>query len=440
MVSLGLATLLMYLAPVPLSEARSPAAATGGWTVETKPSEPKPSEPKPSETGSIEMPARPAPSGKTNPGKPKRPAAVMTARTRTSGIEFEPFSFELLPDWANDDHLAALKTFQASCPQVIAGKAGRSTAAGAPELASACTAAMALPAKMTRVAARGFIEAHFRPHRVVHAGTEGLVTGYYEPVIEGSRTPQGKFRTPLFKRPPDLVGTVRKTGDGLVPFSTRAEIEAGALAGRNLELLYLASPVDKYFLQIQGAGRIRLTDGTEVRVQYDGKNGHPYTSIGRYLIEKGLIAADKMSMGALGRWLKANPARGQEAMNQNASYVFFKEMPADARGPRGAFDVTLVAGRSLAVDPAVHRLGGFVYVSAPSLTPKGHSRPFNRLMVAHDVGGAIKGPERADIYFGTGEQAESQAGGVRHPGNLFALLPVSSAAVPGGPAGVPARR
>jgi len=373
---------------------------------------------------------------------------------KAPGATFEPVSFQDLPAWAEDDHLAALRAFQSSCPQVIAGKAGKSDGPGAAELVAACTTAMALPPKTTRLMARLFFESQFRPHRIVHAKAEGLLTGYYEPVIDGSRMRQGKFQTPVLKRPPDLVDVAsaargklqaslthaKRTATGLEPFPTRAEIDAGALAGRNLELLYLASPVDIYFLQIQGAGRIRLQDGSFVRVQYDGKNGHPYTSIGRYLIDKGLLAADKMSMGALGRWLKADLSRAREVMNQNASYVFFREMPADAAGPHGAFDVALIAGRSLAIDPSFHRLGGLVYVSGPTLTPKGHTRPFNRLMVAHDVGGAIKGPERADIYFGTGERAQSQAGGVRHPGHLFALVPNVSRFAPLAEPPAPGRR
>jgi len=406
----------------------------------------------PATTGSIEMPKRPSsrdhergrrPDAKRQSvpvkreSKPASASAGKVLRGRTGRATLEPVTFGDLPGWADDDHLAALKAFQASCPQVVAGKAGRSTGSDAAALVAACTTALALPSKMTRVTARAFFESQFRPHRIVHSGPEGLLTGYYEPVIEGSRVRQGRFQTPLFKRPADLVSVgpgmragldsrlthARQTSAGLAPFATRAEIDAGALSGKDLELLYLANPVDIYFLQIQGAGRIRLQDGTFVRVQYDGKNGHPYTSIGRYLIDKGLLAADKMSMGAIGRWLKADLARAREVMNQNASYVFFREMPADARGPHGAFDVALIAGRSLAIDPSFHRLGSLIYVSGPSLMPKGKTRPFNHLMVAHDVGGAIKGAERADIYFGTGDSAASQAGGVRHRGHLFDLVP-----------------
>lgn len=352
----------------------------------------------------------------------------------------DPVAFGEVPGWEGDDHLAAFKAFAASCPRLLTARRTTGPKAGearAPaELRAACEAALALPEKITRADARAYFERHFLPHRVVHDKMEGLLTGYFEPVLEGSRTRQGKFQSPILKRPADLVTVVpetqaapstglthaRRTAAGLVPFPSRAEIEAGALKGQSLELIYLTDPVEKFFLQIQGSGRIRLTDGTTVRVQYDGKNGHPYTSIGRYLIDKGLLAADKMSMGALGRWLKADVERARLVMNQNASYVFFRELPGDAGGPLGAIDVPLVAGRSLAVDPGVHTLGSPIFVSAPSLTPAGHSKPFNRLMVAHDVGSAIRGPERGDIYFGSGETAGRIAGTTKHPGNFFVLV------------------
>jgi membrane-bound lytic murein transglycosylase A len=440
----GMATITVAISLF-LSLSMAPARANGpstldGWTAHAVPAT----------TGSIEKPKgfsssermehldakrQRVPSKRES--KPVPAPGGKAVHGRSGRATLEPVTFGDLPGWADDDHLAALKAFQASCPQVVAGKAGKSTGPDAAALVAACTTALALPPKMTRMMARAFFESQFRPHRIVHSGPEGLLTGYYEPVIEGSRVRQGRFQTPLFKRPADLVSVrsgargsldssltyARRTSAGLVPFATRAEIDAGALSGKNLELLYLANPVDIYFLQIQGSGRIQLQDGTFVRVQYAGKNGHPYTSIGRYLIDKGLLAADKVSMGALGRWLKADLARAREVMNQNASYVFFREMPADTRGPHGAFDVALIAGRSLAIDPRFHRLGSLIYVSGPSLVPKGKSRAFNHLMVAHDVGGAIKGAERADIYFGTGDHAASQAGGVRHRGHLFDLVP-----------------
>lgn len=353
--------------------------------------------------------------------------------------KFVPVPFAELPGWADDDHLAAFKAFLSSCSRVQAmaklpPKAGRAAIPAA--LVAACDAANAMAAKATKVQARAFFESRFQPRRVVHEAAQGLLTGYYEPLIEGSRVREGKFQTPIFRRPPDLVNVVdetqraapatafthmRQTQAGLVPYATRAEIEGGALHGKQLELLYLADPVDVFFLQVQGSGRIRLPDGTIVRVHYDGKNGHPYTSIGRYLIEKGLFAADKMSLGALGRWLRADPARGRLVMQQNASYVFFRELPNDAEAPLGAMMAPLTSGRSLAVDPRFHALGGPVYVNAPTLTHAVKGKPFQRLMIAHDVGSAIKGPERGDIYFGSGEAAGRIAGITKHPGHFYVL-------------------
>lgn len=389
---------------------------------------------------------RPAAGGNSLPdGRTAR--SGKTTKTSMTSATYEPVAFADLPNWAADDHLAAFKAFLVSCPKVKqrVARNGRDAALG-----QACDAASAMPAKVTRVMAKGFFEQHFQPHRVVHAAREGLLTGYYEPLIEGSRTRDARFQTALFKRPPDLVTVVpetrgavagtlthaRRTSAGLVPHLSRAEIDRGALAGQGLELLYLADPVDKFFLQIQGSGRIKLRDGTTVRVQYDGKNGHPYSSIGRYLIDKGLLAADRMSMGALSRWLKADLARGREVMNQNASYVFFKELPAAAEGPLGALEVALKAGRSLAIDPGLHRLGSPIYVSAPTLRAGGTAQSFHRLMIAQDVGSAIKGPERGDIYFGSGETAAAVAGKVRHPGNLFVFVARGTAAAgtPGGKA------
>ena len=354
-----------------------------------------------------------------------------------------PVSFADLPGWADDDHLAAFKAFLSSCPRVQAIAKSPPSGVRPPVpagLLAACEAALAA-GKMSRTDAKAFFERHFQPQRLVHAAAQGLLTGYYEPLIEGSRTRDGRFQTPLYRRPSDLVNIVdetqraaaaggfthmRKTTAGLVPHASRAEIDSGALNGKNLELLYVADQVDKFFLQVQGSGRVRLQDGTIIRVHYDGKNGHPYTSIGRYLIDKGMVPADKMSMGALGRWLRSDEKRGQQVMQQNASYVFFKELPNDAAAPLGALLAPLTTGRSLAVDPRFHVLGSPVYVSAPTLTHAQKGRPFHRLMIAHDVGSAIKGPERGDIYFGSGEAAGRVAGVTKHPGHLF----VMSARVP----------
>ncbi len=296
---------------------------------------------------------------------------------------------------------------------------------------------MALPATPGAKAAKAFFETTFVPHRVVHSG-EGLLTGYFEPLLQASRVPTPVFKTPIYRRPSDLINLVdeaqrgavgsqfthmRKTATGTEPFATRADIDKGALKGQGLELLYLADPVDVFFLQVQGSGRMQLPDGTTIRITYDGKNGHPYSSIGRYLIDKGIIDAARMSLDALAGWLKADPARAQPILWHNKSYVFFRELAGEeAKAPHGVHNIPLTPGRSLAIDPGHHDLGVPIYVSAdlPHVSKTG---AFNRLMIAQDVGSAIKGPERGDIFFGSGPDAAKLAGVTKHPGKFYVLLP-----------------
>jgi membrane-bound lytic murein transglycosylase A len=371
---------------------------------------------------------------------------------------YKPATFADLPAWERDDHLAAFRTFLKSCERVIArGREGAGVDPKGPKpppagLVAACLEATKRASEIaSKQAARAFFEQNFTPNAVVKKGQTGLLTGYYEPVLEGSRTPDGRFQTPIYKRPPDLVNVVddtqrgtlkpgalthvRKTATGTEPYYTRAEIEGGALKGRGLELLYLTDPVDVFFMQIQGSGRVHLTDGTTVRVHYDGKNGHPYSSIGRYLIEKAILAADRMSMGALAAWLRADPERGKKVMWQNSSYVFFREIKDDVGSPLGAMRVPLTPARSLAVDPSYHALGTPIYVSVPTMKHVPNAVPFNRLMVGQDVGSAIRGAERGDIFFGSGEEAAKLAGGTKYPGRFFVLVPnPPPAATAAGPA------
>ena len=362
----------------------------------------------------------------------------------TVPVTLQPATFADLPGWQTDDHLSALKTFLKSCDKVIKGIPGApANDAATAALANACRAAAAIKSP-TKASAKAFFEARFVPNRVVHKNSNGLLTGYYEPVLEGSRTKEGRFQTPIYRRPPDLMNVVaetqraaksdglthvRKTDAGTTPYFTRAEIEQGALADKGLELLYLQDPVDVFFMHIQGSGRIKLTDGTTARINYDGKNGHPYSSIGRYLTEKGVFDANRVSMQALCKWLRADSERGKKVMWQNASFIFFRELDgAAADGPLGALKVALTPGRSLAVDPAYTALGSPVYVSSPTLKHATKGGGFNRLMIAQDVGSAIKGPERGDIYFGSGDKAGRFAGVTKHPGNFFVLIPAPSAA------------
>lgn len=381
-----------------------------------------------------------AKSAKASTASPSAPRGKAVA----AGSSYQPVAFAELPGWADDDHLAALKAFARSCARLhAAARAGNKPGATPtpPALLAACTdAAALLESGATRVKAKAFFEEHFAPHRVAHAAPQGLLTAYYEPVIEGARTAGPGYKTPIYKRPGDLMNLVseaergakaeqlthaRKTAGGWEPYPTRQEIESGALAGQGLELLYLKDPVDVFFMQVQGSGRIALDDGSSVRVTYDGKNGHPYSSIGKYLIDNGLVAADKMSLQALKTWLRRNPERAREVLWQNRSYVFFRELAGEqADGPLGVLEIPLTPGRSLAVDTAHHAIGLPVYVSAGTLSHiTRDDGGFHRLMVAQDVGSAIRGPERGDIYVGSGPKAGSVAGITKHPGNFFVLLP-----------------
>ena len=344
-------------------------------------------------------------------------------------VVFEPVQFSDLPGWEGDDHAAALRAFL---------KSKKLLAKSAPDLARELENAEG--AEWRAGEARQFFESLFTAHRVLHNKSHGLLTGYYEPVLRGSRTRHGPFHVPVYRCPPDLVnlvddtlrGTVgealthaRKTESGeLVPYPTRAEIESGALEGRDLELLYLADAIDAYVMHVQGSGLIELEDGSTVRLSYDGKNGHPYTSIGRYLVEKGIFTVEEVTLDRLISWLRADPERAREVMRQNASYIFFRELtesePDSALGVDG---VPLTAGRSLAVDASIHGLGLPIYVVAPDLLHTPEGGPFRRLMIAQDVGSAITGPERGDIFFGTGSEAGQRAGMTHHAGNFFVLLP-----------------
>ncbi|MGI9408364.1 MAG: murein transglycosylase A, partial [Hyphomicrobiaceae bacterium] len=289
-------------------------------------------------------------------------------------------------------------------------------------------------------APKSYFEAHYVPHRVVHPGPNGLLTGYYEPVLRGSRHSSADYPVPLYRQPEDLVKVEADAARGyrndtlvagrmidgdIVPYFTRREIELGALDDLGLDFLYLADPIDAFFLHVQGSGLIELDDGTSVRIGYAAKNGHPYTSIGRVLIERGEIAESDMTLAALRTWLETHPEQAADVMRENASFIFFQEhneADVESAGPVGSLGVTLTDGRSLAVDTSYHELGTPVFVSSATLDCHG-SKGFHRLMVAQDVGSAIRGPERGDIFWGTGDEAGRLAGETIHEGTFFVLLP-----------------
>ena len=376
--------------------------------------------------------------GMAHGGEPVSSAqAQIVARTVTTPAAtdiYQAAAFADVPGWPADDHTSAFTAFRRSCARLI--EPAKPAQSPADRLLEVCARAADLPAQPSPVAARAFFEQNFIPHRVRRTSAPGLLTAYYEPVVPGARSPSKAYPVPLHRRPADLVNLVdeadraskpaalthaRQTGATRAPYATRQDIDQGALANQNLELFYVADEVERFFLQVQGSGIIQLPDLSRVRITYDGKNGHPYTSVGRHLIDTGVAAADQMSLEKLGTWLRADPERGRRAMWQNKSYVFFREMPG-ASAPIGVLGVPLTPLRSLAIDPAFHTLGAPIFVDAPDIT---HitGKPFRHLMIGQDVGSAIRGPERGDIFAGSGTAAGRIAGITKHPGTFFVLLP-----------------
>ena len=352
--------------------------------------------------------------------RPQRlfPAIVAVMLAAGAGCHFDdrrPAEFELLdaafediPGWAEDNLDAALATFLVSCEAIERQEPdqplGLRPAMGPAELwQERCR----LARNIGPGGARAFFEAWFQPWLASGSGdTTGLFTGYYEPLLSGSRVRTGTHRWPLYRMP-----------SGLASIPERAAIDAGALEGMGLELLWVDDPVDAFFLHVQGSGRVRLADGTEVRVGYAGKNGHPYRSIGRELADRGAIPIEEVTMPSIRAWLDAHPDQAFEIMATNRSYVFFHEI--EGEGPVGAQGVPLTPGRSLAVDDSFFAYGVPVWLS--TTLPSGES--WQRLMVAQDTGGAITGPVRGDVFFGGGVWAERMAGSMKASGSYWILLP-----------------
>lgn len=284
---------------------------------------------------------------------------------------------------------------------------------------------------------RRFFEENFIPYRLTNpdSSSEGLITGYYEPLLNGSRTRSSHYRYPLYAVPSDLL-TIdlaavypelkglrlrgRLQGNRVVPYYSRADIDKGLAPLKGKELFWVDDAVELFFLQVQGSGKIRLPGGELVNVGYADQNGYPYKSIGKTLVERGELTLDKASMQGIKDWGRRNPGKLTELLDVNASYVFFRELPGQLSGPLGALGVPLTAGRSLAVDPHTVPLGAPVFLST---TWPGAAKPLNRLMLAQDTGGAIKGVVRADFFWGFGGEAGKQAGGMKQKGQMWVLLP-----------------
>jgi membrane-bound lytic murein transglycosylase A len=336
--------------------------------------------------------------------------------------ELRPVGFDKLSGWTNDHLSAVIPVFLRSCARYLTRNdtAPLDTAAKNADFGlvadwrGPCQGAEALPPG-NDVAARRFFEAGFVPFAVADYGAaEGLFTGYYEIELNGSRRRHGPYQTPIYRKPPDLAGQ---------PLPTRAEIEDGALGGRGLELLWVDDPIDAFFLEIQGSGRVQLDSGKTVRLGYDGKNGHPYVPVGKLLIERGEISRDKLTMPAIRSWMARNSDGGRALRRENSSYVFFREISGD--GPIGAEGAVLTAERSIAVDRTYIALGVPVWLEADERFADAEG--VRRLLVAQDTGGAIKGPVRGDIFWGTGNAASTRAGVMNARGRYYLLLPRSVA-------------
>jgi membrane-bound lytic murein transglycosylase A len=384
--------------------------------------------------------ARPAPPPSPPPeftGKPNPPGPIRFTDTR-----FEPVAFKDIDGWAADDHAAAYGAFLVSCRAMVASaRTARDTRPVYHALLEICRKARAA-GTLGAEPARKFFEEHFSALRVSKADDlNGFLTGYYEPIVDGSRTLTDDFKVPVYRRPSDIVHMGRKrkaesfpnTGRVMrrikrgkyVPYFDRAAIEDGALATRNLEIAYLKDANDLLFIQIQGSARIRLTDGSLLRVNYDAHNGQPYTPVGRILIERGIIPREEMSMDRIRKWMAENPDGGKELRRQNKSYVFFRNtgLPENEEA-RGAQGVPLTANRSIAVDRVLHVYGTPFFISADlPIATETSSTKFRKLMIAQDTGSAIVGPARADIYFGSGDEAGRIAGRIKNPAQFVMLMP-----------------
>lgn len=358
--------------------------------------------------------------------------------------QYQPLEWRAVDGWANDDQLEAFRAFRTSCRAVVAqGKSANVDKPLKDSLRAPCLAARAAHVGDADDARR-FFERHFVPLRLSKLGeAEGFVTGYFEPIVDGSRARSDVFSVPVYRKPSNLfVRGFRQSSENLpnrgqvfrkigrrklVPYYERGEIEEGALAGRKLEICWVKSQTDLLFMQIQGSARVRLEDGTTLRINYDAHNGHPYTPVGRVLIDRGIIPREEMSMQRIRQWLAENPDKETELRRQNKSYVFFREVAlSDQDEPRGAQGIALKAGRSIAIDKALHVYGTPFFVDGrlPIESAQPNST-FQRLMIAQDTGSAIVGPARADIYFGAGAEAGRISGRLRHPARFVLLLPTA---------------
>jgi len=363
------------------------------------------------------------------PPKPPPPAPTHA--------QFTPAGFADLPGWAEDTVSSAWPAFLVGCKALMARPSAQ------PTWHAPCAASATVDGT-SEGAVRAFFEANFSPYRISADGSDvGLVTGYYEPLLAGARAPSAAYPIALYGTPDDLLIVDlaslypelkdkrvrgRLEGRKVVPYWSRAELEADPARLDSKALAYVADPVEAFFLEIQGSGRIALDDGTVMRLGYADQNGHPYRSVARVLIDRGELTRDTASMQAISNWVKAHPDQGRALLDENPSYVFFRELPRPAPGtleaaidgPLGSLGVPLLAQRTIAVDARFIPLGTPVYLAT---TMPSTDAPLARLVLAQDTGGAIRGPVRADFFWGFGTEAGREAGRMRQEGRMWLLWP-----------------
>ncbi|MBL4806578.1 MAG: MltA domain-containing protein [Rhodobacteraceae bacterium] len=329
--------------------------------------------------------------------------AAVFAATPAAATDFTFVPFSNVSGWNQDSQRQALRVFSASCRSI------RST----PEIPASDWQDVCARARSNFGSAQRFFERNFAPVRITH-GNSVLFTAYFEPVLDGSRMRTEIFRYPLYGVPPDLPrGQVWKS---------RAELETSYLQGRGLELVWLDDPVDAFFVHVQGSSRFNLTDGSTMRLGFAGRNGHRYRSVGRQMMELGLLRGSA-SIAEIREWVRLHPGAGEMALQLNPSFIFFQELQIDDdKGPIGALQHPLTAMRSIAVDPGYTPLGAPVWIAMA-----GGAASINQLMVAQDTGSAINGAQRADIYFGSGVAAGEAAGRIHYSGQMLTLVPRATA-------------
>lgn len=384
-----------------------------------------------------------APPSSTPPSTKPPEASAPAPSKQTTRLDPEQIlqaaQFADLPGWADDDLRASWPGFLLSCKAMSSrpwGKAWQRVCALAQSINGQDSAAV-----------RAFYETHLSPYALINPETQsfdGLITGYYEPLLRGSRQQGGVYQTPVLGVPSDLLtidlGDVlpelknmrlrgRLEGNKVLPYASRSDIvgQTGFRKGKDTVLLWVDDPIELFFLQIQGSGRVMLPDGSTVRLGYADQNGHPYRSIGRVLIDQGELKAEEASMQGIQNWARKNPRKLNALLNSNPSYVFFRELPASGNpeeGPPGALGVPLSPERSIAIDPKTTPLGVPVFLST---TRPNTNIPLNRLMLAQDTGGAIRGVIRGDFFWGFGHSAGEQAGRMKQSGRMWLLLPPEAA-------------